>query len=41
MCDKTGHLNYVKLIKDFVIQTSTDFTGLLVAKWHIKQSVVV
>lgn len=41
LCDETGSINYKKVVHDFVIQTSQDFTGNLKASWHVKQAVKV
>ena len=41
LCDVKGNINYKKVINDFVIQTSSDFTGSLMASWHVKQAVKI
>lgn len=37
-CDGNGLLKYLEIIKDMVIKTYPDYTGTLMAQWHIKQA---
>ena len=38
-CDKRGFLNYMKVILDLVIKTEINCTGILIPKWHMKNSI--
>lgn len=36
-CNKQGHLQYARVIKDMMIKTDTNQAGILTATWHLKQ----
>ena len=37
-CDENGLLRYLDIVKDMVIKTYPDYTGTLMAQWHMKQA---
>jgi hypothetical protein len=37
-CDDSGFVNYNAFLDDLIIEICLDSTGLLVAKWHMKQA---
>lgn len=37
-CDENGLLRYIDIVKDMVIKTYPDYTGTLIAQWHMKQA---